>query len=96
MSAAAWSDGSSSGIVQVPVFDNIVALSAGGLLRQTVEALRGDGAVWRFGTNASGELGDGTTMHRSTPVQAIGINLNWTPRSLARRGNPRPSPSFMP
>lgn len=34
------------------------------------------GAVWGWGDNGRGELGDGTTAFASRPVQAVGINLN--------------------
>jgi alpha-tubulin suppressor-like RCC1 family protein len=32
-------------------------------------ALRSDGTVWAWGDNLSGDLGDGTTVPRTTPVQ---------------------------
>jgi alpha-tubulin suppressor-like RCC1 family protein len=31
-------------------------------------ALGSDGAVWAWGENSSGQLGDGTTINRNTPV----------------------------
>ncbi len=37
-------------------------------------ALRTDGTVWSWGANSLGQLGDGTTVYRSSPVQAIGIS----------------------
>ncbi|MCM1297209.1 MAG: hypothetical protein NC311_16840, partial [Muribaculaceae bacterium] len=36
-----------------------------------VASLRADGTVWTWGYNASGELGDGSTTNRSTPVQVV-------------------------
>jgi alpha-tubulin suppressor-like RCC1 family protein len=36
-------------------------------------AVAGDGTVWAWGYNSSGQLGDGTTTNRSTPVQVQGM-----------------------
>ncbi|HET7294697.1 MAG TPA: chitobiase/beta-hexosaminidase C-terminal domain-containing protein [Vicinamibacteria bacterium] len=35
-------------------------------------ALKADGAVWSWGDNTSGNLGDNTTTQRTTPVQVLG------------------------
>ena len=35
-----------------------------------------DGTLWMWGFNGTGQLGDNTTSHRSSPVQ-IGNNTNW-------------------
>ncbi|RKG89192.1 hypothetical protein D7W82_07985 [Corallococcus sp. CA049B] len=35
--------------------------------------LRQDGTVWAWGNNSSGQLGDGTTIRRATPVQVQGL-----------------------
>jgi alpha-tubulin suppressor-like RCC1 family protein len=37
-------------------------------------ALGADGTVWGWGGNGSGELGDGTTTQRPTPVKASGVS----------------------
>lgn len=37
--------------------------------------LRNDGSLWSWGGNGTGELGDGTRIDRSTPVQATGLVL---------------------
>ena len=39
--------------------------------------LKADGTVWTFGDNAEGQIGDGTTADRPTPVQvpAGGIKM---------------------
>ncbi len=36
-------------------------------------ALRGDGTVWCWGANDTGQLGDGTTIDRNVPVQVSGL-----------------------
>jgi alpha-tubulin suppressor-like RCC1 family protein len=35
--------------------------------------LKSDGTVWAFGSNGSGQLGDGTATSRATPVQVSGL-----------------------
>ena len=47
---------------------DIITISAGGW--HTV-ALKSDGTVWAWGYNLYGQLGDGTTTERHTPVQAL-------------------------
>ena len=37
-------------------------------------ALRADGTVWSWGANSLGQLGNGNTVYRSNPVQAIGLS----------------------
>jgi alpha-tubulin suppressor-like RCC1 family protein len=37
-------------------------------------AVRSNGTVWAWGSNGHGQLGDGTTTQRTTPVQVTGIN----------------------
>jgi len=39
-------------------------------------ARKGDGTVWAWGDNGTGQLGDGTTANRLLPVQVQGLNLN--------------------
>jgi alpha-tubulin suppressor-like RCC1 family protein len=39
-------------------------------------ARKGDGTVWAWGNNSTGQLGDGTTTNRLAPVQVQGLNLN--------------------
>ncbi|MCH8541862.1 MAG: hypothetical protein LAT58_13995, partial [Opitutales bacterium] len=41
-------------------------------------ALRGDGTVWSWGRNNTGQLGDGSTFDRNAPVQVSGLsNIMW-------------------
>lgn len=40
-------------------------------------ALRSDGTLWAWGYNGAGQLGDGTTQGRLSPVQ-IGTNTSWS------------------
>ena len=39
-------------------------------------AMKSDGTLWAWGYNGGGQLGDGTTMDRSSPVQ-VGTAKNW-------------------
>jgi alpha-tubulin suppressor-like RCC1 family protein len=48
--------------------NDIIAISGGNL------ALKKDGTVWSWGLNEWGELGDGTTVSTSTPVQVKGLD----------------------
>ncbi len=56
--------------VQVKGATNIIAIAAGG---EHALALKSDGTVLAWGTNESGEIGDGTTQMRSEPVLVKGI-----------------------
>ena len=50
--------------VPVPGINGIVQIAAGGSFSL---ALRGDGTVYAWGLNSSGQLGDGTTVDRDSP-----------------------------
>jgi alpha-tubulin suppressor-like RCC1 family protein len=52
--------------VQVPGLSGVTALAAGAY--HTL-ALKQDGTGWAWGRNDLGQLGDGTTTHRLSPVQ---------------------------
>ena len=49
---------------------DIVSISAG---QAHSLAVRSDGTAWAWGDNQSGQLGDGTTTDRLTPVQVSGL-----------------------
>jgi alpha-tubulin suppressor-like RCC1 family protein len=40
-------------------------------------AIKTDGTLWTWGSNDYGELGDGTTSNRSSPVQTVSGGTNW-------------------
>ncbi|WP_068787213.1 RCC1 domain-containing protein [Paenibacillus phocaensis] len=56
---------------QVPGLTGVTAVS--GRLSYHSMALRQDGTVWTWGKNDDGELGDGTTMQQTLPVQVVGL-----------------------
>lgn len=58
--------------VQVDSLSDVIAVAAG--LFHSL-ALKSDGTVWAWGYNGKGQLGDGTTTDRNTPVQVSSINL---------------------
>ena len=56
--------------VQVQNLTNVTAVATGGSPHVDHSiALKSNGTVWTWGNNERGQLGDGTTMHRCTPVQ---------------------------
>jgi len=54
----------------IGVLDNVAAISAG---EYYTVALKTDGTVWAWGKNNRGQLGDGTTDERYTPVPVLGL-----------------------
>ncbi|MBI5778435.1 MAG: putative Ig domain-containing protein [Planctomycetes bacterium] len=57
--------------VQVTGLTNIIAIAGGSY--HSIAALSSDGTVWTWGNNWYGQLGDGTTTNRLTPVQVSGL-----------------------
>jgi alpha-tubulin suppressor-like RCC1 family protein len=57
-------------LVQVAGLSSVVAVAAGGT---DSLALKQDGTVWAWGWNAFGQLGDGTTTERWSPVQVTAL-----------------------
>lgn len=56
-----------------PMGADVVAIGAGWSHSLALDA---SGRVWAWGSNTSGQLGDGTQLDRRTPVQVQGVNLN--------------------
>jgi YD repeat-containing protein len=56
--------------VQVTGLNDVVAIAAGD---DHSMALRNDGSVWTWGYNRNGEVGDGSTTNRVSPVAVTGV-----------------------
>jgi len=52
---------------------------------QVSSAIKTDGTLWTWGQNEVGQLGDGTTTRKSSPVQTITGGTDWVQVSIDRR-----------
>jgi alpha-tubulin suppressor-like RCC1 family protein len=68
-----WTFGRSAPLTQVGTAGGWVTASSG---NGHFLAVRADGSLWAWGDNDDGELGDGTTTYRPTPVQ-VGLGRQW-------------------
>ncbi|MBM7569509.1 RCC1 domain-containing protein [Paenibacillus sacheonensis] len=59
--------------VQVQGLGSVTAIAAGIRGGHTL-AVKSDGTVWAWGNNASGQLGDGSNINRSSPVQVTNLD----------------------
>jgi uncharacterized repeat protein (TIGR01451 family) len=59
---------------QVVNLTGITAVAASGSIGYHSLAIKSDGTVWAWGYNSAGQLGDGTAINRSTPVQVSGLS----------------------
>ena len=66
---------SKSSPVQAVTFGSNWVTAAAGL--NFSAAIKNDGTLWLWGANTSGQLGDNTTVNKSSPVQAVTTGTNW-------------------
>jgi alpha-tubulin suppressor-like RCC1 family protein len=60
---------------QIPGATNVTLIAGGSGVQHTL-ALKADGTMWAWaygGANSYGQLGDGSTIARSAPVQVLGL-----------------------
>jgi hypothetical protein len=82
-----WGDGANGSTAHGDVIDHSSPVQVGSLTNWsklflsragTAHALKTDGTLWGWGVNSHyGQIGDGTTIARSSPVQ-IGAETDWT------------------
>lgn len=60
------------------------SLISGGKTGSFFMAIKTDGTLWAWGNNANGQIGDGTAVRRSSPVQ-IGALTNWNTVAVGSR-----------
>lgn len=70
LKAKAWKTGVSPSGVRTADYDITGGVFAG---KSHTVVLKGDGSLWSWGLNSSGQLGDGTTIQRLTPVPVSGV-----------------------
>jgi alpha-tubulin suppressor-like RCC1 family protein len=72
-------DASSTPIQTVSAGTNWASLATGVGNNSTgsIVAIKTDGTLWAWGSNNYGQLGDGTTVHKSSPVQTVAGGTNW-------------------
>jgi alpha-tubulin suppressor-like RCC1 family protein len=68
-----WRSGGGAGATRLDVFDVVAAAAGAG---HGVAVTR-EGAVWAFGANERGQLGDGTHEARPAPVQIAEAGFDW-------------------
>ncbi len=66
-----WGYGTMSVPLQLGTETNWVSIATGAFHNL---ALKSNGTLWAWGQNSSGQLGDGTTVDKTTPVQIGGLN----------------------
>ena len=64
----------SSPVAVVGGFTNWISVDGG---EEHSVGVRVDGTAWAWGLNTEGQLGDGTTTNRSSPVSVVGGFANW-------------------
>jgi alpha-tubulin suppressor-like RCC1 family protein len=68
--------------VQIGALTTWYQVSAGVALSH-IASIKTDGTLWTWGRNVEGQLGDGTVINRSSPVQ-IGALTNWAQVAVGR------------
>ncbi|MCG2661385.1 MAG: RCC1 repeat-containing protein [Kiritimatiellae bacterium] len=60
--------------VQVVGLSDVKAIAGGGGANGFSLALKNDGTIWAWGNNTYGQLGDGTTINKVSPIQVVGLS----------------------